>query len=251
MEPRAADGIREVRRIFQTAPNPPRFPMYVRQARQFMRNVDPTFDERKFGFGTLQDLLRACQRDGLFRIERDRQGVIRLFPGNVMQPTGEAAEAPERESAESRVGAYSDRPDRQGWGAGEIAAMDAESDLAPPPADSDTAEQPEPEVVEGDLLRELDTAPVIDAEGTAVEEAAPAFAPNPEPVREAEEAGREEAQAPAGPRRMPRPRTASSARRKTESSREEEAASGGRARKQPSARSRPARPRGRKGSGGD
>ena len=59
-EPRAADGIREVRRIFQSAPNPPRFPMYVRQAKQFMRSVDPTFDERKFGFGSLQDLLRAC-----------------------------------------------------------------------------------------------------------------------------------------------------------------------------------------------
>ena len=63
-EPRAADGIREVRRMFQAAPNPPRWPMYVRQAKQFMRNVDPTFDERKFGFARLQDLLRACQRDG-------------------------------------------------------------------------------------------------------------------------------------------------------------------------------------------
>ena len=30
--------------------------------------------------------MRACQREGLFRIERDRQGVIRLFPGNIMQP---------------------------------------------------------------------------------------------------------------------------------------------------------------------
>ena len=86
-EPRAADGIRAVRRIFQAAQNPPRFPMYVRQAKQFMRNVDPTFDKRKYGFGTLQDLLRACQREGLFRIERDRQGVIRLFPGNIMQPS--------------------------------------------------------------------------------------------------------------------------------------------------------------------
>ena len=59
--------------------------MYIRQAKQFMRNVDPTFDERKFGFASLVDLLRACGRDGLFRMERDRQGVIRLFPGNVMQ----------------------------------------------------------------------------------------------------------------------------------------------------------------------
>jgi uncharacterized LabA/DUF88 family protein len=84
-EPRTADGIREVRRLFQAAQNPPRWPMYIRQAKQFLRNVDGSFDERRFGFASLVDLLRACQRDGLFRIERDRQGVMRLFPGNVMQ----------------------------------------------------------------------------------------------------------------------------------------------------------------------
>ena len=104
-EPRAADGIRAVRRIFQSAPNPPRFPMYVRQAKQFMRNVDPTFDERKYGFGTLQDLLRACQREGLFRIERDRQGVIRLFPGNIMQPSTGADDPEEDAAARRRRGA--------------------------------------------------------------------------------------------------------------------------------------------------
>jgi uncharacterized LabA/DUF88 family protein len=84
-EPRTADGLREVRRLFQAAQNPPRWPMYIRQAKQFLRNVDATFDERRFGFASLVDLLRACQREGLFRIERDRQGVMRLFPGNVMQ----------------------------------------------------------------------------------------------------------------------------------------------------------------------
>src|SRR5690242_14253131 len=85
-EPRLADGIREVRRLFQAAQNPPRWPMYVRQVKQFLRGVDPTFDERRFGFATLNDLLRACQREGLFRMERDRQGVMRFFSGNVMKP---------------------------------------------------------------------------------------------------------------------------------------------------------------------
>ena len=88
-EPRVADGIREVRRLFQSAQNPPRWPMYIRQAKQFLRNVDASFDERKFGFASLVDLMRACQRDGLFRIERDRQGVMRIFPGNVMQAVTE------------------------------------------------------------------------------------------------------------------------------------------------------------------
>ena len=53
-EPRVADGIREVRRLFQSAQNPPRWPMYIRQAKQFLRNVDASFDERKFGFASLR-----------------------------------------------------------------------------------------------------------------------------------------------------------------------------------------------------
>ena len=56
-EPRTVDGIREVRRLFQSAQNPPRWPMYIRQAKQFLRNVDASFDERKFGFASLVDLL--------------------------------------------------------------------------------------------------------------------------------------------------------------------------------------------------
>ena len=63
-EPRAADGIRAVRRLFQAAQNPPRWPMYVRQAKQFMRNVDPTFDERKYGFGTC----RICSAPASARV---------------------------------------------------------------------------------------------------------------------------------------------------------------------------------------
>ncbi len=80
---RAADGIREVRRLFQTAPRAPRWPMYIRQLKQFLRGVDAAFDERKYGFETLGDLMRACQRDGLLRIERDRQGGMRIFPGTL------------------------------------------------------------------------------------------------------------------------------------------------------------------------
>ncbi len=80
---RAADGIREVRRLIQTAPRAPRWPMYIRQLKQFLRGVDAAFDERKYGFETLGDLMRACQRDGLLRIERDRQGGMRIFPGTV------------------------------------------------------------------------------------------------------------------------------------------------------------------------
>src|SRR5262249_31604911 len=91
-QPRVADAVAEVRRLFQAAQQPPRWPMYVRQVKQYLRGVDPTFDERKFRIQGLNDLLRACQRDGLFRVERDRQGVIRFFQGNVLK-SDEAATA--------------------------------------------------------------------------------------------------------------------------------------------------------------
>ena len=157
-EPRTADGIREVRRLFQSAQNPPRWPMYIRQAKQFLRNVDMSFDERKYGFASLVDLMRACQREGLFRIERDRQGVMRLFPGNVMQP--DAAD-----------------DDNRGNVAEPVAAASSPSEWSP-------EEMPaEPEVVEGDVVQEMNTpAQVVDVEahvaGAApVEETASAPAP--------------------------------------------------------------------------
>ncbi|MGH9373205.1 MAG: NYN domain-containing protein, partial [Vicinamibacterales bacterium] len=172
-EPRAADGIREVRRIFQAAQNPPRFPMYVRQARQFMRGVDPTFDERKFGFGNLQDLLRACQREGLFRIERDRQGVIRLFPGNVMQPVAGEPE-PEAEvrgePGTSRTESYSDRRDTQGWGRDESThARDQALGEPVPEVPSDVPSGQEPDIVDGAVVQEIEVSPVVDGVEAAPE----------------------------------------------------------------------------------
>ena len=154
---RAADAINEVRRLFQTAQNPPRWPMYIRQVKQFMKNVDASFDERRYGFGNLVDLLRACQREGLFRIERDRQGVMRIFPGNVMQVPPETVEPAGEPRVESGV-----EPDTSAVTA-EHAAADSWT----------TAESTaEPDVVDGDILREIEPPPVIDVEDVAA--AAPA-----------------------------------------------------------------------------
>jgi hypothetical protein len=168
VEPRAADGVREVRRIFQSAPNPPRWPMYIRQAKQFMRAVDPTFDERKFGFGNLVDLLRACQREGLLRIERDRQGVIRLFPGNIMQPVQDAGlpldtgESLAGEPIESEAPAAAAAPE---WAPHEPEWAPQERDWTPQEAVSDS--ESDAEVVDAAVVQELETAPVTDGEQIA------------------------------------------------------------------------------------
>jgi uncharacterized LabA/DUF88 family protein len=142
--PRMVEAIAEVRRLFQSAQNPPRWPMYVRQVKQFLRGVDPTFEERKFGFASLNDLLRGCQKDGLFRMERDRQGVVRFFQGNVLK-------GPES----ARPGSI----DAADIAAAERLASQAEAEMA-----AQEAREREAEVVDGDVVREIQAPEVVDAE---------------------------------------------------------------------------------------
>jgi len=80
------DGIKAVQHAFAGAGTSIRWPMYVRQARQFLRSAIQGFDERKYGFASVVDLLRAAGKEGVFRIERDRQGAVRIFPGANLTP---------------------------------------------------------------------------------------------------------------------------------------------------------------------
>ncbi len=90
-----ADGVRAAAQLLGAATNA-RWPMYLRNVKQILRAGG--LDERRYGFGGLMDLLKACQRDGLVRIERDRRGGLRVFqgpnmarPANVPQPEPEEA----------------------------------------------------------------------------------------------------------------------------------------------------------------
>ena len=82
------------RDVFGRAAQPPRWPMYVRQFKQFIRGVDATFDERKWGFSTIMEFMRILQREGMFRLERDRRGQIRVFPGATLQRAAVTTDAP-------------------------------------------------------------------------------------------------------------------------------------------------------------
>jgi len=59
----------------------PRWPMYLRNLKQFIRSVDSRFDERRYGFASLHDVVRQAQRENVLRVERNRQGILRIFPG--------------------------------------------------------------------------------------------------------------------------------------------------------------------------
>jgi uncharacterized LabA/DUF88 family protein len=75
------DGVREFKNLLGGAAVR-RWPMYLRNVKQMFRQATPPFDERSYGFASLVDLLRAAQKDGLVRLERDRQGVVRVFQGS-------------------------------------------------------------------------------------------------------------------------------------------------------------------------
>jgi hypothetical protein len=103
----AAEGLREFRRILSNAVVR-RWPLYLRNVKQAIRQTEASFDERSYGFGNLTDLLRAAHREGIVRVDRDRQGVIRVFQGSTAatpSTPGSAEALPDVASEETAVAA--------------------------------------------------------------------------------------------------------------------------------------------------
>ena len=79
------EGYKAMERVFLKPGAVSRWPLYLRQAKAVLRAGDEGFDERKYGFAGLVEALRFGQREGLFRLDRDRQGVLRVYPGQLLQ----------------------------------------------------------------------------------------------------------------------------------------------------------------------
>jgi len=144
------DGIRAVQQAINQAATPPRWPMYVRQAKQFLRSAIEGFDERKYGFASVVDLLRAAGKEGVLRIERDRQGAVRVFPGaNLAQPRPLSPRAEEPVEIDETIDVEVPMP-----------AVVAESHeveevvVAPPIVDAEAVEDPTPEVAVAEVIVE-------------------------------------------------------------------------------------------------
>ena len=129
-----ADGIAIAGRLLAAAVNA-RWPMYLRNAKQILRAGG--FDERRYAFGGLLELLKACQRDGFVRIERDRRGGLRVFQGPALT-----------RSMESRVEVA---PETSAVEPGNAAEDIVES------VEATTVEETEPEVVEIQAREIVDT----------------------------------------------------------------------------------------------
>jgi hypothetical protein len=137
-----ADGVALVRQVLAEATVPPRWPMYLRQMKQFLRNARPDFDERRYG--SLQDLLRACQKAGLVRLERDRQGGLRAFAGAVKPYVPAGWVAPDTETAADVQEASSAAVDAMVVTEGDVTAtssVSAESETSEVNADMSTFDE--------------------------------------------------------------------------------------------------------------
>jgi uncharacterized LabA/DUF88 family protein len=124
-----ADLARLFQQAFAAQKAAPRWPLYVRQIKQAVKAIEPQFDERTYGFSGIIEALRFGQREGLFRIERDRLGVVRVFPGPALQRAEtDLPSAPVAEDAEPATGA-----------ADAGASLDTVIAAAPPVADIEGA----------------------------------------------------------------------------------------------------------------
>ena len=90
---RIEEGLALIRAAFDKANEPLKWPLYVRGVKQYLKSVEPEFDERTFGFAGLLDALRQSQKAGVFRLERNRQGVLRVYPGDAIIPSAAVATA--------------------------------------------------------------------------------------------------------------------------------------------------------------
>jgi uncharacterized LabA/DUF88 family protein len=78
--PQGADAIKALEELLKDSRIRPHWPMYLRTFKQYLRSLHPPFDEHQYGLASTYDLVRQASRDGLLRIERNRQGILRIFP---------------------------------------------------------------------------------------------------------------------------------------------------------------------------
>jgi uncharacterized LabA/DUF88 family protein len=99
------EGYKAMERVFLRPGAVTRWPLYLRQAKAVLRAGDESFDERRYGFAGLVEALRFGQREGLFRLDRDRQGVLRVYPGQLLQRLESQPSVPASAPADDLEGA--------------------------------------------------------------------------------------------------------------------------------------------------
>jgi hypothetical protein len=207
-----ADGVTRVGEILKAATTA-RWPMYLRNVKQLLRAADGTFDERRYGFTGLVELVRGCQKEGLVRLERDRRGGLRVFPGPSLQRGLVSRQETQETSdiqmdARAHAQAHMPEPTRR-------PGHESDRGFQPNPSDAASAHPVEaPESIDADAI-DTEPMPTVDptAEllGTSSRRRRPARTTALTAARggHAAPAKKPAAKKPAAPRRSARSKTAS------------------------------------------
>jgi uncharacterized LabA/DUF88 family protein len=198
-----ADGVALLRRVLASPGAVTRWPMYIRNVKQILRAADPSFDERRHG--NLVELLRAVQREGLVRLDRDRQGVMRVFQGLQLRtiPAVELGLPVEDPALEHEMAMAARRSQEQSGYTQEQAEPGNEAQPAPPAERAEAA------------------AEAAEAGEAGADETQPAAEPAPAPAkpkRRTKKAADGETPAKAPAARKPRARVATPRKRKEKDS---------------------------------
>jgi uncharacterized LabA/DUF88 family protein len=105
----------------------PSRPLYMRHVLKALRAEEKDFKEQSYGFRNLLDLLHFAERQGVLRLERDRRGVLKIFP------TVQAAGGPTPAEPVAAV-VVAESPAAVELAAGETIEETAVSSQAPPEA---------------------------------------------------------------------------------------------------------------------
>jgi uncharacterized LabA/DUF88 family protein len=151
------EGVRAIQEAFQKSNITPHWPMYLRNVKQFIKNASPTFDEHRYGFHSFLEAVRHAQRAGLLRLERNRQGILRVFPGNAM-PQLQRPPLPQPAVSEPPIVPYDVEDDQPPVQAAEaepepIPATNPEEITEPQPESVELTSEPAETPVEEQLVR--------------------------------------------------------------------------------------------------
>ncbi len=147
-------GLEKLRSALGRAVKGPSRPLYMRHVLKALRTEEKDFKEQSYGFRNLLDLLHFGERQGVLRLERDRRGVLKIFPTvQAAAGTTPAEPAPGMEAAVLQSPAeflamvdqevVAEPPAAEGLAAGETIEEAAVSSQPPPEVVATEAVPPE------------------------------------------------------------------------------------------------------------
>lgn len=171
----ASEASRVLEELLREAKVKPHWPMYLRTFKQMLRSLQPPFDERQYSIASTYDLVRQLSRDGLLRVERNRQGILRIFPAERFPRPSQEQQHDESVPAEAMEPGLAES-------AAEPQMSLQESELAPeaPQEDATTVTETLPEPAES-----IDIAEEAPAEADGDTEKKPAPKPKAKPRKKA------------------------------------------------------------------